>query len=251
MGAHGAGWTQLDAIDGWQRRLLQLTRCKPSQGTIKLRAHSTKMVADREVTHIQGAGDKPIFAVLSIFNMHGPTNRRPRTSTTHGATCRPRTRPTTTRRTFRQATGHPGAAAAPNAERLADGHLLRGDAGHRPGGRPVTNELRPKGGSTTRCSCSPPTTAWPGVSIGWARRRSLPYTTPVPLYVRCPARWGDEQRDSRRPRRQYRPRSDLLCHRRERLSSRSLSPKGQSGPDGKNMLPLLDQNQPSIGGALP
>ncbi len=72
-----------------------------------------------------------------------------------------------------------------------------------------------------------------------AQKKSLPYTTPVPLYFSFPARWGDEPRDV----------DDLVvnidlaptfCDIAGDACHLGPYPGGQAGPDGVSMLPLLD-----------
>jgi N-acetylglucosamine-6-sulfatase len=70
---HDAGWTQLDVINN-TNGLFYNYLLHTKQGDFTVRAlHSTQMVADRTVMHLRETpAEQPVFAVLSIYNMHGP-----------------------------------------------------------------------------------------------------------------------------------------------------------------------------------
>ena len=71
--AHDAGWTDLDVIDGINGDFYNyLLHTKTGEFRVK-NLHSTQMVADRAVMHFRETpANTPIFAMLSIFNLHGP-----------------------------------------------------------------------------------------------------------------------------------------------------------------------------------
>jgi arylsulfatase A-like enzyme len=70
---HGAGWDHLDAIDWPNGRFLDYVVHTKEGNVAYPHTHSTQMVAERAVARIQEAPlDRPVFALLSIYNMHGP-----------------------------------------------------------------------------------------------------------------------------------------------------------------------------------
>ena len=70
---HEAGWTNMDVISGINGAFYHYTlHTKTGEFAVK-KLHSTQMVADRAVMHLRETpAATPVFAVLSIFDLHGP-----------------------------------------------------------------------------------------------------------------------------------------------------------------------------------
>ena len=70
---HDAGWTQLDVLRTRNGGFFDYP-LHTKQGTFNVNdLHSTQMVGNRMVMHLQETpADQPVFALLSIFDMHSP-----------------------------------------------------------------------------------------------------------------------------------------------------------------------------------
>src|SRR3954453_81833 len=75
---HDANWTVLDAISGINGAFYNYD-LHTKEGTSHINGlHSTKMVAQRAVAHFQETpAETPLFAVLSIYDLHSPNAPQP------------------------------------------------------------------------------------------------------------------------------------------------------------------------------
>ena len=71
--ANGAGWTYLDVVRGWNGQYFNYTVHTKTGSVRYLTRHSTAMVADRTIDHLRATpASQPVFAVVSIYNLHQP-----------------------------------------------------------------------------------------------------------------------------------------------------------------------------------
>ncbi len=246
--AHDAGWTQLDVyngINGYFNNYLLHTR----QGDIKFgKYHSTQMVGDRTVMHLRETPpEQPVFAVLSIYNMHGPNVP------------------------MAQFKGDPRCAGmapwwTPNfneadvSDKPAEIQALPllAEVGGWPMVRyceevlgidkvvgEVTAELEAQGrlDNTLLIFTADNGVAWGAHRLG--QQKIYPYTTPVPLFMSWPERWGGIDAIT-----EHTSNIDLaptFCDLAGPACQLTGYPRGQTGPDGVSLVPLLDGDVASLG----
>ena len=238
--AHGAGWTHLDAIRSVGSGFYDY-RLHTKSGTIKYGAyHSTRMAAERTVMHMRSApADKPIFAVVSVFNVHGPNYPMPEFKNDPRCTDMPPWKPPN----YNEAdvADKPAVIQALPLVLYPDGwpmvRYCRELLGVDWAVKLVTDELAAEGRleNTLLVFTADNGVGWGAHRIG--QHKSMPYTTPVPLYVSWPARWGAGSRTIT-----------------EVVSNIDLAPtfcalggceldayaNGQTHADGVDLMPLLD-----------
>ena len=91
---HGAGWTYLDAIKGWNGAFYDYTVHTKTGNVRYPDTHSTQMVADRAKMRFQATpAGTPIFAVLSVYNLHKPNVPMPQFANDHRCDSMPRYKP--------------------------------------------------------------------------------------------------------------------------------------------------------------
>jgi len=241
----GQGWTYLDVINGRNGDFVKYW-LHTKTGSTFYQTHSTKMVADRAVMRMgQVPDNQPLFAVLSVYNMHGPNKPLPEFANDPRCNGYPPYNPPN----YNEAdvSDKPPSIQAlplldtPNGwptykycrEMLGVDWLVKS----------VTDELQAEGrlDNTLLVFTADNGMAWGIHRAG--QKKSLPYTTPVPLYFHFPSRWGTAPRDV----------DDLVvnidlaptfCDIAGNACHLGPYPNGQTGPDGMSMLPLLDDNPP-------
>lgn len=212
--------------------------------------HSTRVIADRAVTHLQEADPaKPVFEILSLFNTHAPNIPMP------GLEQDPRwgmcdSMPPWKPPNYNEAdvSDKPPYVRQQAPQPYANGWPMAGLCRETLGvdwvvGR-VVDELKSEGrfDNTMFMFAADNGMAWGQHRLG--QEKQSPYATRVPLYFSWQARWGTE------PRTVSEYVSDIdfaptLCD----VGRCSLGPYpgGQEKPDGISLLPLLDGNVTSLG----
>lgn len=239
---HGAGWTYLDAIVGANGAYYDYT-VQTKQGLIPYgHVHSTRMVAERAVARLHSApADAPVFAVLSVFNMHGPNTPMPEFKSDARCDTFPPWRPGN----YNEADVSDKPPLIANLPLLPDlsGWPLDGYCREILGidwlVKTVIDELAAEGrlANTLLVFTADNGMTWGAHRIG--QKKVTPYSTPVPLYMSWPSRWGDEPRDIT----DHVVNIDLaptFCALAGETCSLGPFPTGQEHPDGVSLLPLLD-----------
>ena len=76
--AHGAGWSYLDVMDSFNGGYYKYVVHTKTGSVYYPNTHSTQMIAQRTVANMRSApANKPLFAVLSPYNLHGPNKPLP------------------------------------------------------------------------------------------------------------------------------------------------------------------------------
>jgi N-acetylglucosamine-6-sulfatase len=247
--AHDAGWTQLDVIKGvngdfWGYDLHTKT------GEFRVNGlHSTQMVGDRTVMHLRETpAEQPVFAVLSIYNMHGPNRPMPQDVGDQRCASMPPWNPGN----YNEAdvSDKPTQIQALPLQPYPDGWPMVGYCEEALGidrvvGQ-VVDELEAQGrlDNTLLVFTADNGVAWGAHRLG--QQKIWPYTTPVPLYMSWPdAGWGTPARTND-----------------EIVSNIDLAPtfcalasgcaldgyaRGITGPDGVNLVPLIEGDEVNLG----
>jgi arylsulfatase A-like enzyme len=242
----GQGWTYLDVTNGRNGDFKKYW-VHTKDGLIRYdTTHSTRMVAQRAVQRFSEVpDDQPIFAVLSIFNMHGPNV--PLGEFRDDERCDGFPPYWTPNYNEADVSDKPPAIAnlplLPNPHGWPTVGYCREILGIDWLTKMVKDELAAEGRLDNTLLVF---TADNGMSWGAHRspqRKSLPYSTPLPMFFSYPARWGEEPRqiDNLVVNIDLAPTFCALAGPSCHLGP---YPGGQSGPDGKNMLPLLDGSPP-------
>lgn len=191
---HQAGWTALDAIYGKPTFEDYVVRTK--EGDVPYpKTHSTQMIADRAVMRFQETpSSQPIFAMLAFYDLHGPNEPQPDfIGDPRCADIPPWKNPA-----FNEADVSDKPPAVQELPLLPYGNgwpmvtyceeMLGVD---RYVGQ-VIDALRIQGrlDNTVLIFTADNGNAWGMHRLG--QKKLWPYTTPLPLYVRWPGRWGDE-----------------------------------------------------------
>lgn len=247
--AHAAGWTYFDvinAVNGKFYNYTLYTKGGPVSYGSEPADHSTQMVADRAVRRFRRvAADKPIFAVLSIYNLHTPNTPMPRFRGSPLCAGMPPWKSPSYNEAdvsdkpawVRKRSLLPWSAGWPMVRHCEE--MLGVDWAV----KKVTDELRAQGRLDNTLLIF---TADNG--MGWGEHRlpkkRSPYATPVPLYMAWPARWGSE----RRVVREHVTNIDFaptFCA----IGGCQMGPypDGQRRADGVNILPLLDGRVDNLG----
>ncbi|MEP7158168.1 MAG: sulfatase-like hydrolase/transferase [Chloroflexota bacterium] len=240
---HGKGWTFLDAVYGENGKYFNYKVHTKSGSVSYGNLHSTRMAAERTVQRMRTVDpSKPIFSVVSMYNMHVPNVPMP------GFENDPRwdmcaEMPPWAPPNYNEADVSDKPAWVRNLPLLpdADGYPMKGYCREMLGVdwavKKVIDELAAEGRLDNSLLIF---TADNGV--GWGehrvgRKKVVPYATRVPLYMSWPERWGDAPREI----------DDLvsnidlaptLCE----LAGCEMGPfpTGQEHADGLSLLRLLD-----------
>jgi N-acetylglucosamine-6-sulfatase len=242
----GAGWTYLDVINGRNGDFTKYW-LHTKTGSTYVKTHSTRMVTERALMHFaQVPDDTPLFAVLSVFNMHGPNKPLPEYS--NDARCNGFPSYMTPNYNEADVSDKPPVIQAlpllPYVNGWPMAKYCREMLGIDWMVKTVTDGLAAEGrlDNTLLVFTSDNGMAWGAHRAG--QTKTLPYTTPVPLYLSFPARWGEEPRDINK----LVVNIDLaptFCDIAGNGCHLGPYPKGQAAPDGKSMLPLLDPGAPA------
>jgi len=241
---HAAPWDWFDVTFGFSSRVK--TR---SGGKVRYPGdHPTNFIANRTVDHIlQTPADKPIFAVLSLYNLHDPNIPMP-LPPEELAKCDgfPAWDPPN----YNEADVSDKPAYVRDRPLLpeADGWPMdaycREMLGVDTAVAKVTNALATTGriDNTLLVFTADNGMTWGQHRIG--QEKNTPYSTPVPLYMTWPARWGTGTRVINEPvsNIDFAP---TFCD----AGGCALGPyaTGQAGPDGVSLLPLLDGDVSNLG----
>lgn len=243
--AHMAPWSVFDGIylgDHEQPFYDYTVRTKDAGDIDYGEVHSTQMIADRAVSRFAAApADKPIFAMLSIYDMHAPNDPLPATPE-QVAMCDNFAPWWTPAYNEADVSDKPAYIQATRTLPYPDGWPMQKYClemfGVDTAVKRVTDELASEGRLNNTLLIF---TADNGMSWGAHRRgqqKNTPDATQLPLYMAWPAGWGSAPRDVN----DYVSNIDLaptFCD----LGGCTLGPypSGQSGPDGRSLVPLLSQ----------
>lgn len=245
--SHGAGWTYLDAIYGVNGAFNNYTLHTKTGNLAFGMYHSTQMVADRTIMHLRDTpATTPVFAVVSIFNLHSPNTPMPEfKDDSRCADMAPWNPPNYNEQ---DVLDKPAEVQALPLLPDADGWPMVGYCEEMLGVdkavRQVTDELEAEGRLDNTLLVF---TADNGMSWGahrFGQQKRMPYATPVPLYMSWPARWGSAPRTIT----DHTSSIDLaptFCD----LAGCVLNgyPGGQTRPDGVSLRALLDGNAADLG----
>jgi N-acetylglucosamine-6-sulfatase len=244
--AHMAPWSVFDGIYGVNGAFYDYTVRTKDQGDIKYgRVHSTRMVADRAISRFAAVpADKPIFAVLTVYNTHEPNTPMPITRK-QKAMCQ------NIGSWWTPAYNEPDVSDKPAYIRnlpllpYADGWPLakycREMFGVDKLVKRVTDELAAEGrlDNTLLIFTADNGSAWGAHRKG--QIKAMPYATPVPLYMAWPARWGTAPReiDDFVTNIDFAP---TFCE----LGGCTMGPypTGQAGADGLSLVNLIGDGTP-------
>lgn len=237
---HAAGWTELDAFRSNPFRYSNFTLFTKEGNVTYRNTDRTQMVADRTVQRLREADpSRPVFAILSVHDLHTPNEPMPRYVGDPRCAHMPAWDPpnyneadVSDKPPFIQALPLlPYANGWPMVtyceEMLGEDWLVQR----------VEDELAAEGrlSNTLFIFTADNGMAWGQHRLG--QDKLLPYTTPVPLMMSWPARWGDQPRtiDDVVSNIDIAP---TLCA----IGGCTLGPypTGQQHPDGLSLLPLLD-----------
>jgi N-acetylglucosamine-6-sulfatase len=238
--AHGAGWTYLDVFDEWNGAFYNYW-IHTKEGRIYYDdVHSTRMIAQRSISRMrQTPPDKPIFAVLTPYNLHNPNKPLPEFVGDERCGSVPRWNPP----------NYNEADVSDKPSWVRELPLLKSTQGWRMRRyceemlgidwlvSRVAEELRDQGrlDNTLFVFTADNGMGWGSHRVG--QKKLLPYTTPIPLYMWWPSGFGNDARVIK----EVVSNIDLaptFCE----LAGCVLSgyPDGQDHPDGVSLLPLLD-----------
>lgn len=241
--SHMAPWSVFDGIYGANGAYYDYDVQTKDQGVVHYeQTHSTQMVADRAVARFAAApAGRPIFAVLSVYNMHGP-NLPASVAPELLAECDDMAPWWTPAYNEADVSDKPAYIRALPRLPHADGWPMDGYCREMFGidllVQRVTEQLAAEGRLNNTLLVF---TADNGVSWGAHRRgqqKNTPDATAVPLYMAWPAGWGTAPRLIN----EYVSNIDLaptFCQ----LGGCTLGPypSGQNGPDGRSLVALLGQ----------
>lgn len=242
--AHMAPWSVFDGIFGLNGGAYYDYRVRTKdQGDIEYSdLHSTQMTADRAVSRLAAApADKPIFAMLSMYDLHAPNQAQP---ITHQQSARCNSVDPWWTPAYNEAdiSDKPAYIQVLPLQPYADGWPMDAFCRQMYGVdyvvKRVTDELAAEGRLNNTLLVF---TADNGMSWGAHRRgqqKNTPDATAVPLYMAWPAGWGTAPRVIN----EYVSNIDLaptFCQ----LGGCTLGPypSGQDGPDGRSLVALLGQ----------
>ena len=245
--AHMAPWSIFDGIYGLNGgSFYDYTVRTKDHGDVEYTdVHSTQMVTDRAVGRFAAApSTKPIFAVLSIYDLHSPNEPAPATPQ-QLAKCDSFPPWWTPAYNEADVSDKPAYMQALPLLPYPDGWPMDGYCREMFGVdravQRVTAELAAEGRLQNTLLVF---TADNGMSWGAHRRaqeKATPDATALPLYMAWPAGWGTAARDVG----DYVSNIDLaptFCE----LGGCTLGPypSGQGGPDGRSLVALLGQGTP-------
>jgi N-acetylglucosamine-6-sulfatase len=246
--AHAAGWTHFDVLNAANGTFYNYSLYTKDAGTLTFTDyHTTQMVAERFVSRARETpADKPIFAILSIYNLHAPNTPLPQFAGDPRCSVMPPWKP-------------PNYNEADMSDKPAF-QQSRALLSHKNGWpmaryceemlgvdwavEQVVNELDAQGRleNTLLVFTADNGMAWGAHRLGQAKRQ--PFTTPVPLYMSWPAGWGTSERKIN----ELTSNIDLaptFCQ----VGGCSLGPfpTGQALPDGLSLVPLITGEVANLG----
>ena len=240
---HGRGWTHLDVIKGVNGDYLGYT-VHTKTGNVRYDdTHSTEMVAQRALMRFREAPpETPIFAVLSVYNLHGPNTPMP--AFAHDARCigMDRYKPPN----YNEADVSDKPLYVQNQPLLTDPYLegwpmvryCREMLGIDWLTQQVVDELAAQDRlqNTLLVFTADNGSHWGIHRLG--QSKLTPYAAPIPLYMSWPAKWGTTRVDVS----DVASNIDLAPTFCALAESCTLGPypTGQSTPDGHNLGPILD-----------
>ncbi|HVM29480.1 MAG TPA: sulfatase-like hydrolase/transferase [Candidatus Limnocylindrales bacterium] len=246
--AHAAGWTQFDVINGPNGTFYNYTLFTKDEGNIAFGDyHTTQMVADRFISRSRALpADKPIFAILSIYNLHAPNTPMPQFAGDPRCASMPSWKPPnyneadmSDKPAFQQSRPLLGPKNGWPMVRYCEEMLGVDWAVEQ-----VVNELEAQDrlDNTLLVFTADNGMAWGAHRLGQHKRQ--PFTTPVPLYMTWPAGWGTTARTIN----ELTSNIDLaptFCE----LGGCTLGPYpgGQGQPDGVSLVPLISGEAPHLG----
>jgi arylsulfatase A-like enzyme len=245
--AHERGWTFMDVIKGTNGAFTNYTlRLKGGAQVSYGSYHSTRMVAERAVARMRRVpATQPLFAVLSIYNTHLPNKPMPQFVGSAKCAGMSRWKPP----------NYNEADVSDKPAWVREHSLLAATAGW-PMVRhceemlsvdwavaKVTAELKAQGRLNNTLLVF---TADNGMNWGAHRLKykNDPYSTPIPLYMSWPARWGTT------PRTLHDHVSNIdLAPTFCAVAGCTMGPypSGDAAPDGHNLMPLLDGDVANVG----
>ena len=246
---HGKGWTYFDVIMGTGGDYLGYT-IHTKAGDVRYdETHSTEMVAQRALMHIRETPlDTPVFAVLSVFNLHAPNVPIPQFANDARCNAMASYKPPN----YNEADVSdkpPYVQKQPLlTDPYADGWPMDGYCREMLGidwlAEQVVDELAAQGRleNTLLVFTADNGSHWGIHRLG--QSKLTPYAAPIPLYMSWPAEWGISQYEVSHVVSNI----DLAPTFCALAGSCTLEryPTGQSVPDGKSLLPIL--NEPATGG---
>ncbi|CAN5757925.1 hypothetical protein BH23CHL7_BH23CHL7_10040 [soil metagenome] len=245
--AHAAGWTHLDVQKEMNGRFEDYRLFTKQGVSTFVGYHSTRMTFDRfELRSRQTPANQPLFAVLSIYNLHAPNTPMPEFATDSRCSTMAPWKPPN----YNEADMSDKPAFQQTRPLLPypNGWPMVGYCREMLGvdwlAERVVNELEAQGrlDNTLLVFTADNGMGWGAHRIGQDKR--VPFSTPVPLYMSWPARWGTEPRTIS----ELTTNIDLaptFCE----IGGCTLGPYpgGQSGPDGVSLLSLIDGNAAHLG----
>lgn len=246
---HDANWTVLDAISGINGAYYNYD-LHTKEGTTHIKAlHSTKMVAERAVARFQATpAETPIFAVLSMYDLHSPNAPQPEDKGDPRCAGMPPWDPpnynepdVSDKPPGIQALGmqpYPGWPMVTYCEEMLGVDRAVGQ---------VIDELSAEGrlDNTLLVFTADNGMTWGQHRLG--QQKSWPYATPLPFYIRWPAaHWGDT------PTTISDITSDIdyaptFCELAGPSCELGPFSRGSDQPDGVSLVPLLNGDVPNLG----
>ena len=239
---HGEGWTYLDVIKASNGDYFDYT-VHTKTGNIHYDKHSTEMVAERAKLRFKATpANKPIFAVLSVYNLHAPNRPMPRFRDDPRCNGFPRYKPPS----YNEQDVSDKPAFVQDLPRftgsLANGWPMAGYCREMLGidwmAKQVIDELQSEGrlDNTLLVFTADNGSHWGIHRLG--QKKLTPWSAPVPLYMSWPAKWGSQQYEVTDAVSNI----DMAPTFCALAGSCSLGPypTGQSEPDGRSLVPILD-----------
>ncbi|HUP82691.1 MAG TPA: sulfatase-like hydrolase/transferase [Candidatus Limnocylindria bacterium] len=238
--AHMAPWSAFDVLYGDPTYYDFTVRTKDAGDIHYTDTHSTQMLMDRAVMRLQAApADKPIFAVLSSYDIHVPNQPMPQPANKM-AMCNSMQPYSTPNYNEADVSDKPAyvrdTPLLPNAAGWSMTAYCREMFGFDQLVERVTDELEAEGRLDNTLLVF---TADNGMVWGAHRlkNKAVPYATPVPLYMAWPERWGTTSRTVS----EFVSNIDLaptFCA----MAGCTLGPypTGQTNADGVSLLGLID-----------
>lgn len=239
---HGEGWTYLDAIRAWNADFWDYTVHTKTGNVYYPDTHSTQMIAERAVAHIDATPDStPVFALLTVYNMHAPNTPLPQFVGSSRCDGIGRWKP----ENYNEVDVSDKPEYIRNLPLLSEteGWPLRGYCEEILGidwlVAQVTAELQEEGrlDNTLLVFTSDHGVGWGAHRI--AQKKLLPYVTPVPLMMSWPQMWGETRADV----------NDIVsnidlaptfCDLAGPDCTLGPYPGGQQQPDGMSIVPLFE-----------
>jgi N-acetylglucosamine-6-sulfatase len=251
---HSAGWTEFDVLirggpstgsnsDYFNNYQLVTKQGAKRYGTY----HSTRLIAEQLASRMAATpADKPIFAVLSIYNLHAPNTPMPLPGSAERCAGMPPWKPPSYNEG--DVSDKPAYIRRLPLQPFPDGWPMTRYCEEMIGVDWAVEKVRSDLAAAGRLDNTLLVfTADNGMGWGehrWGQKKRTPYATPVPLMMSWPARWGSARRvvDDIVVNIDLAP---TFCE----LAGCTLGPfpRGHAGPDGRSMVRLLDGQQADMG----